>query len=145
MRLRTADCGKDIYFWWQTVAFLQGDRKFPISALTQPTADARGKSSNVNEPLGRYKVPYCLLIALSNFALGKSIDSTADSIVDIFNWLNAPNETTKKSLNFYVNCVQKKFQRIDCPIFLNLACQLKFYSLKEVFLALVTVNSNCKY
>ena len=40
------------------VAFLQGDRKFPISALMQPTAemqpsatDARGKSSNVNEPL----------------------------------------------------------------------------------------------
>ena len=46
-----ADCGKDIYFWQQTVAFLQGDRKFPISALTQPTANARGKSSNVNEPL----------------------------------------------------------------------------------------------
>ena len=45
-----ADCSKDIYFWRQTVAFLQGDRKFPISALTQPTADARGKSSNVNEP-----------------------------------------------------------------------------------------------
>ena len=45
-----ADCGKDIYFWRQTVAFLQGDRKFPISALTQPTTDARGKSSNVNEP-----------------------------------------------------------------------------------------------
>ena len=37
----------------QTVVFLQGDRKFPISALTQPTADARGKSSNVNKPLGR--------------------------------------------------------------------------------------------
>ena len=24
---------------WETVAFLQGDRKFPISALTQPTAE----------------------------------------------------------------------------------------------------------
>ena len=47
-----ADCGKDIYFWRQTVAFLQGDRKFPISALTQPTANACGKSSNVNEPKG---------------------------------------------------------------------------------------------
>ena len=45
-----ADCGKDVYFLLQMVAFLQGDRKFPISALTQPTADARGKSSNVNEP-----------------------------------------------------------------------------------------------
>ena len=45
-----ADCGKEIYFWRQTVAFLQGDRKFPISAYTQPTADARGKRSNVNEP-----------------------------------------------------------------------------------------------
>ena len=51
-----ADCGKDIYFWRQTVAFLQGDRKFPIYALTQPTADACGKSSNVNKPLE----PSCL-------------------------------------------------------------------------------------
>ena len=24
---------------WQTVVFPQGDRKFPISALTQPTAE----------------------------------------------------------------------------------------------------------
>ena len=46
-----ADCGKDVYFLRQMVAFLHGDRKFPISALMQPTTDARGKRSNVNEPL----------------------------------------------------------------------------------------------
>ena len=35
----------------QTVAFLQGDRKFPISALTQPTAETQTAASSVNQPL----------------------------------------------------------------------------------------------
>ena len=34
----------------QTVAFLQGDRKFPISALMQPTAEMQIAASSVNQP-----------------------------------------------------------------------------------------------
>ena len=35
---------------WQTVAFLQGDRKFPISALTQPIVENADAASRVNQP-----------------------------------------------------------------------------------------------
>ena len=43
---------------WQMVAFPQGDRKFPISALMQPTAENADRCVSVNQENLSHKACY---------------------------------------------------------------------------------------